>query len=52
MGDILIQHIIKTPGIMGGKARIDGHRIRVSDIVIWHEKMGRSPDEKVFFMLQ
>jgi len=47
MSDVLVQHIVKTPGVMGGKPRIDGHRIRVSDIVVWHEKMGWSPDEIV-----
>ncbi|WP_335134149.1 DUF433 domain-containing protein [Nostoc sp.] len=31
----------------GGKPRIAGHRIRVQDIVIWHEGMGLSPDEIV-----
>jgi uncharacterized protein (DUF433 family) len=36
-----------TPGICGGKPRIAGHRIRVQDIVIWHEHMGMSPDEIV-----
>lgn len=34
-----------TPGICGGKPRIAGHRIKVQDIVIWHERMGMSPDE-------
>jgi len=47
MSDVLGQHIVKTPGVMGGKPRIDGHRIRVSDIVVWHEKRGWSPDEIV-----
>ncbi|HUY87871.1 MAG TPA: DUF433 domain-containing protein [Pirellulales bacterium] len=30
-------HITKTPGVCGGKACIAGHRIRVMDIVVWHE---------------
>lgn len=38
-------HIEITPGICGGKPHISGHRIRVQDIVIWHEKLGLSPDE-------
>ncbi len=41
----LDQHIEITPGICGGKPRIAGHRITVQNIVIWHEWMGRSPDE-------
>ncbi|WP_204101873.1 MULTISPECIES: DUF433 domain-containing protein [Spirulina sp. CCY15215] len=28
-------------------SRIAGHRIRVQDIVVWHEQMGLSPDEIV-----
>jgi len=38
-------HIEITPGVCGGKARIAGHRIRVEDVVIWHEMLGLSPDE-------
>jgi len=39
--------IVSTPGTRGGKPRIDGHRITVQDIVVWHERMGMSPDEIV-----
>jgi uncharacterized protein (DUF433 family) len=39
--------ITKTPGICGGRACIAGHRIRVLDIVVWHERRGYSPDEIV-----
>lgn len=45
MSHTTVQHIESTPGILGGKPRIAGHRIRVSDIVLWHEKRGLSPDE-------
>jgi uncharacterized protein (DUF433 family) len=38
-------HIVRTPGIAGGKPRIAGHRITVQNIVIWHERMGKSADE-------
>jgi uncharacterized protein (DUF433 family) len=41
------RHIAKTPGICGGRACIAGHRIRVADIVVWHELRGYSPDEIV-----
>jgi uncharacterized protein (DUF433 family) len=44
---VLDKHIQKTQGLLGGKAHIAGHRIRVMDIVFWHEKRGRSPDEIV-----
>ncbi len=41
----LVRHIEITPGIVGGKARIAGHRITVQDIAIWSERMGLSADE-------
>lgn len=44
---VITEHIEITPDICGGKPRIAGHRIKVQDIVIWHEKMGMSPDEIV-----
>lgn len=31
------EHIAKTPGVCGGKARVAGTRIRVLDIVYQHE---------------
>jgi uncharacterized protein (DUF433 family) len=40
-------HIEITPGTCGGKPRIAGHRIRVEDVVVWHERMGLSADEIV-----
>src|SRR5437899_1418454 len=39
--------IVSTPGVCGGRARIEGHRITVEDVAIWHERMGMSPDEIV-----
>lgn len=45
---ITSKHIEITPGICGGKPRIAGHRIKVQDIVIWHERMGMSPDEIIY----
>jgi uncharacterized protein (DUF433 family) len=47
MGDVIRQHITMTPGICGGKACIAGHRIRVMDIVVWHERRGLCPEEIV-----
>jgi uncharacterized protein (DUF433 family) len=41
------EHISKTPGVCGGRACIAGHRIRVADIVVWHERRGYAPDEIV-----
>lgn len=40
--------IVSTPGVRGGKPRIDGHRITVADVAVWHERMGMSPDEIVY----
>ncbi len=38
-------HIVTDAGIAGGKPRIAGHRITVQNIVIWHDWMGKSPEE-------
>ena len=40
--------IVSTPGTCGGRPRIDGYRITVEDIAVWHERIGMSPDEIVF----
>lgn len=42
MDHVVSQHISKTPGVCGGRACIAGHRIRVMDIVVWHEMRGMS----------
>src|SRR5215468_3726183 len=47
MMNVVTEHITKTPGVCGGKACIAGHRVRVMDIVIWHEHLGMSADEIV-----
>ncbi|KKK55062.1 hypothetical protein LCGC14_3078390, partial [marine sediment metagenome] len=39
------RHVVGTPGVCGGKPRIDGRRITVQNVVIWHEQMGYSVDE-------
>jgi len=39
--------VVCTPGVRGGKPRIDGHRITVADVAVWYERMGMSPDEIV-----
>lgn len=38
-------HIVHTPGTMGGEARIDGHRIRVRDVVLARDLDGLAPEE-------
>ena len=47
MDSIVVEHIEKTPGTCGGKPRIAGTRIRVVDVMIWHELQGLSADEIV-----
>ncbi len=47
MADVIREHIEIVQGASGPKARIAGHRVRVQDVVIWHEKLGLTPDEIV-----
>ena len=47
MADVIREHIEIVQGVGGAKPRIAGHRIRVQDVAIWHEKLGMSPDEIV-----
>lgn len=42
---VIKSHIEITPSVCGGKPRIAGHRIRVQDIVIMHDRMGKAPYE-------
>lgn len=44
---VIAEHIEINPDVCGGKPHITGHRIKVQDIVIWHEKIAMSPDEIV-----
>ncbi|MGL5834864.1 MAG: DUF433 domain-containing protein [Waterburya sp.] len=44
---VIAEHIEITPGICGSKPYIAGHRIKVQDTAIWHEKIGMSPNEIV-----
>jgi uncharacterized protein (DUF433 family) len=45
MSKVLDDHIEITPGVAGGKPRISGRHITVQNMVIWHERMGKSADE-------
>jgi uncharacterized protein (DUF433 family) len=47
MDNVTIQHVIRKPEIFGGSPHIAGHRVRVLDIVVWHEKRGFTPDQIV-----
>jgi uncharacterized protein (DUF433 family) len=39
------EHIEITPGVLGGKPRIAGHRIAVAHIAEMYLKMGQSVEE-------
>ena len=38
-------HVVVRPGHCGGKPHIDGRRIKVQHVAVWHERLGKSPDE-------
>jgi uncharacterized protein (DUF433 family) len=38
-------HIVRTPDVCSGEPRIDGHRIRVRDIVAARDLGGLTPEE-------
>jgi uncharacterized protein (DUF433 family) len=44
---VIREHIVRTPGTCWGKPRIAGTRIKVEQVVIWHKRMGMSPEEIV-----
>jgi uncharacterized protein (DUF433 family) len=41
----LDRYIAVRPGYSGGKPHIEGHRIKVQDVAIWHERLGQSAEE-------
>jgi uncharacterized protein (DUF433 family) len=46
MQPVILQHIEMRPSAMHGqKACIAGTRISVQDIYVWHELMGKTPDQ-------
>jgi uncharacterized protein (DUF433 family) len=47
MSTTLNGHIEITPSVAGGRPRIAGHRIRVQDIAIWHEREGQTATQIV-----
>jgi uncharacterized protein (DUF433 family) len=40
MATTLDSHIEVTQGKFGARPRIAGHRIKVQDVVIWHDRLG------------
>jgi uncharacterized protein (DUF433 family) len=49
METVLQQHVTKTPGVCDGRGCSAGHRIRMADNVMWHERRGYSAYEIVQF---
>ncbi|MCX6049511.1 MAG: DUF433 domain-containing protein [Chloroflexi bacterium] len=45
IASVLDRHILIDPNVCHGRPHIDGTRIRVQDIAIWHERLGMSVDE-------
>ncbi|MCB0193766.1 MAG: DUF433 domain-containing protein [Anaerolineae bacterium] len=45
METILDRHITIDPKICHGRPHLQGHRIRVQDIAVWHERLGMSVDD-------
>jgi uncharacterized protein (DUF433 family) len=45
--DTIRRHGEIVDGAGGPKAMVAGHCVRVEDVVVWHEKLGMSPDEIV-----
>src|SRR3954468_1727854 len=44
---VIAEHIVKTPGTCWGKPRIAGTRIKVEQVVLWHERMAMGPADIV-----
>jgi uncharacterized protein (DUF433 family) len=44
---VIVEYIGVKAGFCGGKPHIIGHRIKVQHIAIWHERMGKTPEEIV-----
>ena len=42
-----VGHIVRTPGVVSGRPRIKGTRIRVVDVAGWHLEGGYSIDEMI-----
>lgn len=46
MQSVATLHITKTDGVCGGRACLAGYRVRVVDVVLWHELRGYRPQPK------
>lgn len=45
MATVEFRYIVCTPDVMDGEPRIDGHRIRVRDVVAMRDFRGYTPEE-------
>ena len=41
------ERIVRRQGVCEARGCIAGHRVRVLDVVVWHEHQGMTPDEIV-----
>ena len=44
---VIAEYIAVKSGFCGGKPHIIGHRVKVQHIAVWHERMGKTPEEIV-----
>ena|SRR5438105_4435832 len=44
---VIVEYIAIKAGYCAGRPHIVGHRIKVQHIVVWHERMGMTPEEIV-----
>ncbi len=44
---VIREHIVRMPATCLGKPRIVGRRIKVEQVVLWHERQGMSPAQIV-----
>ena len=45
--DVVALHVVKTPGVVGGRARVAGTRVAVADIVASRDANGWTAEEIV-----
>ena len=47
METTVVNHIASKPGVCGGKPCVEGTRIRVQDVYVWHLLQGQSVEQIV-----
>ncbi len=44
---VIGEYIAIKAGYCGGKPHINGHRVKVQHVAVWHDRMGMNPEEIV-----